>query len=399
MSHDVAMRWSPRRAIIGVLAALSLAFLAWPASSTAETNTTFSGRAVALQGKVAGIQLPCLKGPAPPEECKGVVDTGPIAANSTEANLEASLLCYAVPDSTGCLLNPPNLTGNTLSAEALHAAVVARGNTSRAEASVADLSLDVAGQKIAAEALDARAQATCTGDGAVVKAGAETSVTINGTTYKVAAGEERTVRLLDGLGVDIGYVVINQGASGPKEGTAIDASALHVVIPAADTDVTVAAVHADVVCGKSLDCPGQQAFVTGGGYIGGPDGAKQHFAVAGRNLQRWGHVMWKPTRLHVKDPYGLVFDDLGKLKAELKGHQFKELPSSITSEGFEGAAILSWYADDGSLIGEALAVDRGEPGRDVDYLELVDVSTTPAISLGAGFLKGGNVQMHGKCVS
>ena len=164
--------------------------------------------------------------------------------------------------------------------------------------------------------------------------------------------------------------------------------------------MTVAAVHADVVCGKSLDCPGQHAFVTGGGYLAGPNGAKQHFAVAGRNLQRWGHVMWKPTRLHVKDPHGLVFNDLAKLKEELTkpSHQFKDLPTSITSEGFEGAAILTWYADDGSLIGEALAVDRGEPGHDADYLELVDVGATPAISLGAGFLRGGNVQMHGKCV-
>src|SRR5947207_9303661 len=152
-----------------------------PTAESAQSPTTFSGRATALSGTVAGIDIPCIasannpgltpQNPQPPD-CAGVADTGPIAVGSTDANLEASLLCY--PAGPNCTIGVPILpvVGSSLAAEALHAAVVARGNTSRAEASVANFSLAAAGQTIGATILDARAQATCTGTGAVVKAGA-----------------------------------------------------------------------------------------------------------------------------------------------------------------------------------------------------------------------------------
>jgi hypothetical protein len=72
----------------------------------------------------------------------------------------------------------------------------------------------------------------------------------------------------------------------------------------------------------------------------------------------------------------------------------------LTNEGaFEGAALLWWTADgtpSGQIAGEALAIDMGEPGRS-DFFELVGSGSGALVSSGAGFLAGGNIQMHGKC--
>ena len=48
-----------------------------------------------------------------------------------------------------------------LAAEVLHASTVGQGNASRSEASVAELSLTLAGNTIAADLLQARAGAVC----------------------------------------------------------------------------------------------------------------------------------------------------------------------------------------------------------------------------------------------
>ena len=374
---------------IGVIAiTFVVSLLAMPAAGTqalAATATTFSGQATVLSGRVAGIQLPCIEGPA---NCGGVVDTGPFD-NAQQISESRSLICYDVP-TQDCLVTPPNVTGQVLSVEVLHAAVVAGGDTSSAEASVANFSLNVAGQQIGADILEARASATCTNNGAVVRAGAETSVTINGQKYTVGTSQTQTIPL-----PGVGFVVINEGASGPHSGSSIDASALHIVIPAADTDLTVAKVHADVACAQNLGCPSKHAFVTGGGFIN-PAGTKLHFAVAGRNQAFWGHVLYKPAGIHVKDPYALVFNSLLDLNAALKTEPNLKFDNSKLRDlsKFEGAAILKWSAADGSLLGEVLVIDMGEPGVDNDYFEIASLgSTTGAL----GRLAGGNIQMHGKC--
>lgn len=368
---------STRRSSVGASLSVTLlliAALSLPATSAAAaTPTTFSGQATVLSGT-----LPVI-GPIT------VVDTGPVPSGATEANLENAALCYAAPDAGGCLLNPPVLTGNTVSAVVLHASVIAKGDTSRAEASVANFTLNVAGQSIGADLLQARAQATCTGNGAVVKAGAETSVTINGTKYTVAAGETRTIRLIDLVGVDIGYVVINEGASGPRSGSSIDASALHVVIPSAGVDLTVAKVHADVMCGTN-GCAGKNAFVTGGGFIDW--NGKAHFAVAGRNLTAWGHVLYGPTKLHVKDPMANVYDTRVGLEGDARYSNFN-VPAAPTPDTFQGAAILTFTGPSGS--GQVLVIDMGEPGR-ADFFEIQSANGNAF-----GTLAGGNIQMHGKC--
>jgi len=114
--------------------------------AAAATATTFSGQATVISGQVAGIPVT-------------FVDTGPVAAGG--GHLHASLLEYPIS-------GLPDATAGALTAEILHATVVAEGNRSRAEAVVADFALSAAGQKISAELLAARASATCNSGAATI---------------------------------------------------------------------------------------------------------------------------------------------------------------------------------------------------------------------------------------
>jgi hypothetical protein len=163
-------------------------------------------------------------------------------------------------------------------------------------------------------------------------------------------------------------------------------------------DLIIAAAHADIHCAALLECPGKHSFVTGGGWF---LPGKQHFAVAGRDGEAWGHVMWKPTGLHIRRPFAKVFRDLATLSTELKSHPKLTKPSVLDpAAAFEGAAILWWTADgtpDAKIVGEALAIDMGEPGRS-DFFAIAGLDSSGELaSNGAGPLSGGNVQMHGKC--
>jgi hypothetical protein len=111
--------------------------------------------------------------------------------------------------------------------------------------------------------------------------------------------------------------------------------------------------------------------------------------------------MWKPTGLNVKRPFAKVVRSLASLEAELAMRtEFSFQKTMLRDEvTFEGAALLWWTADgtsDGQIAGEALAIDMGEPGRS-DFFELVARGSDRLVSIGAGLLAGGNVQMHGKC--
>src|SRR4029077_1978587 len=98
------------------------------ADLTAATSTTFSGEATVLRATVLGL------GPIV------VGEAGPVPeAGGAE---EFSLLSVS-----------RDQTGGLLAAEAVHATVVAQGNSSSAEASVASASLTVAGNTIQADLL------------------------------------------------------------------------------------------------------------------------------------------------------------------------------------------------------------------------------------------------------
>jgi len=378
---------------VGALLSVTLLLTAalWlPAGSTATaaTPTTFSGQATALKGNLLGL------GPLVSVDCKDSAaqsSTICLAATqsfsaATEINDEASVLCY--PAAPGkCVVTAPDVTGGALVVDVLHASVATSGNKSSADAYVARFALTVPGATISATALRTTAEAKCTNASPSVSGGESTTVTINDTTLNVsktveaAAGTES--ERID-LPNRLGYIVLNEGASSGRPGNEITVSALHVVVPTLGIDIFVAQAHADITCATN-GCAGKNAFVTGGGFIDW--NGKAHFAVAGRNMTPWGHVLYGPTKLHVKDPMANVYDTRADLVKDLdpKFHA----PRAPTPDTFQGAAILTF--NDGSGTGQVLVIDMGEPGRS-DFFE---IHATGADAWGT--LAGGNIQMHGKC--
>jgi hypothetical protein len=133
-----------------------------------------------------------------------------------------------------------------------------------------------------------------------------------------------------------------------------------------------------------------------------PGTPKAHFAVAGRHLTEWGHVLYKPATVHVHNPWSVVYTSWSKLvgdASDFPAFQAAVAAGTFTPAKFQGGAILIWPSPNGGTTftgtpsgGEALAVDMGEPGRS-DFFE---VAKLPGAA-GGGLLQGGNIQMHGKC--
>jgi hypothetical protein len=285
-------------------------------------------------------------------------------------------------------------------ARVLHAAVVAAGDTSHAEASVADLALSVAGVNISAAFLTASATAQCAHGGASVSGSSElarvnsqpvlmigpyTVVVAETPNYDVLANAPPAVAGLLPPGTQL---IINRQSSGPNGtgGQGIDVTALYANVPGV-AEIFIADAHADITCAVP-PCPG--AFVTSGGFVDPTGSDKQHFAAAGRNLTNWGHVLYRDTLsgyiLHTKSPYAVVYGVFGQLKADADVQGFNT--GLLDASKFQGGAILTWTDQGG---GKMLLVDEGEPGRS-DYFQIIAPN-----AMTGGLLAGGNIQMHGKC--
>jgi len=230
-----------------------------PVSAQAN-NTTYSGQASVVRATVLGLPPVVLS------------DTGPLPESGGAR--QASLLEASVP--------------GLLTAEALHASTVGQGNHSRSEASVANLTLTVGGNTLAADFLMARAEAVCRPGGCFVGGSSEiVALDINGQRVVITGQPNQTITLPNGK------VVINEQKSSQSNGTcAITVNALHVVVDGI-ADVIISSTHADINCRQPV-CPGGD-FVTGGGWITGtPSGAKGNFGVAGgiKNGAFWGHLVY-----------------------------------------------------------------------------------------------------------
>src|SRR5712664_3956816 len=275
----------PLRLAVAVLIALPP--LAWPAVGSADTSSPiYSGRAYVVHASVLGTQLP------------RIADTGDLP--STGGAQEASLLTVP-PISLGS-------AGAFNGAEVAHATTVGQGSASRSEASVADLSVTVAGTTITADFLMSRAAAQCNGNSPSVSGSSELanlsiSSVNGGQPITVTAAPNQTIV----LPLNAGTVVINQQSSSVSgQSGSMDVSALHVTISdpvgaAPLADVIVSHAHADITCPTSPSQPPACGatptdFVTGGGWIVSPSdpNAKANFAVAGgiKNGSFWGHLMY-----------------------------------------------------------------------------------------------------------
>lgn len=330
--------------VVGLLGGTS------PSYGAAATATTFSGRATAVQGNVLGFPV----GP--------LADTGDV--NPGGDSLHETVLTYPIPG----VIDPLN---GALSAEVLHAAVVAHGNKSSAEASVASFTLSAGGQSISADFLMARATATCNGSSASIAGSSEVvGLQVTGLDPITVTGETNQTILLP-LG---GRIVINEQpvASVSGRNGDITVNALHVDIPGV-ADVTVASAHADIACGGATgDCL-KQDFVTGGGWTTKtPSGARANFAVAGgiKNGAFWGH---------------LTYIDHGNPGLKVKG-------TGVTGYGVVTATMrhIEGTTEGGTYTADV--ADGGEPGHGVDWFVL---TLSNGYSAG-GLIDGGNIQLHCK---
>jgi hypothetical protein len=337
----------------GIVLVFLAGLLAWttPPTAALAASTTFSGRATAVSGTVAGIPV----GP--------LADTGEISPSGDTR--EATVLEYPIS-------GLPDPTNGALAAEVLHAAVVAGGNSSRAEASVATFAVQAAGQFIGADFLMARASATCDGNSATVAGSSEIAgLTLNDESITVTGEANQTISLPLG----IGQIVINEqvtGSSASANEGDITVNALHVVL-VGGTDLVVASAHADIACGGTPPCS-QHDFVTGGGWITTSSGSRANFAVAGgiKNDQFWGH---------------LTYIDHSRPAMKVKGTAVTAyLRTGETSRRIAGAADVDGIG--GTYIADVM--DGGEPGHGVDTFSL---SLSNGYGAG-GLLGGGNIQLH-----
>jgi len=365
VTHEKTCR-SWRRIIPAALMSLFLT----SAGSIAQTSSTtgFSGRAYVVQATVP---------PLSPITPITVADTGPLP--STGGAEEASLLDVpAISLGSAGALN---------GADVAHATTIGRGNASRSEASVADLSLTAAGNTVAADFLMSEVTAQCNGASPSVSGRSELArLVINGQAIVVSGATNQTIL----LPLNAGAVVINEQSSSVngQSGT-MDVNALHVMVNDPTTGATLADViishaHADVTCPLSPPpCDATAGdFVTGGGWIVSPSdpNAKANFAVAGgiKNGSFWGHF---------------IYLDHGKpLRAKgtaVNGYD------TYPDFGATGRRTSGYYADvDGTPEPyEADVADNGEPGRGVDKFRLLlnrATVTTPTDES----LAGGNIQLH-----
>jgi hypothetical protein len=292
-----------------------------------------------------------------------LVDAGPLPESGGSDS--RTLLDVSVPsEQTGGVLG--------VSAEVAHAATVGQGKRSRSEASVAEVSMVVAGDSIGAAFLRSQAEATCDGAGGASASGSSevAHLTIAGQEVVVSGQPNQTVDLPNGR------VIINeQSRSGSGNQADITVNALHVIIfnPLEEpplADVVIASSHADISCAACTD-QGDD-FLTGGGWITGtPSGARANLAVAGgiKNGGFWGH---------------LTYIDHAGTKVKGTGVTAYRVVDATTRH-IEGTAEINGAPGTYSVD----VADNGEPGRDDTF------SLQLSNGYGAGGkLAGGNIQLH-----
>jgi hypothetical protein len=335
-----------RRRIASGMAAL-LGLLMWPAPSEAwspaTAATAFSGQAVAARVTIL----------APLSLTAALADTGPLPASG--GALETSVL---------------QVSNDGLSADVLHASTVGEGSQTRSEASLADVSLTIGGNTVSASFLSSHAATVCQAQGPSVSGESQiVDLAINGQPIVVAGSPNQTVLLPNGR------IVINEQSGGVSGNTGqMTVTAVHVVVDGI-ADIALAYAHADIMCSSAACIPSGE-FVTGGGWITGPSGAKATFAVAGGMRPGWGHLLYiehaqAPVRVKATTITG--YQNMGGNMRRITG----------TAE-VNGQSGFTFTVD---------VADNGEPGAGVDTFAL-QLSNGYAAS---GTLGGGNIQLHNPC--
>ena len=282
-------------------------------------DNSFSGQAVVVSGSVT---TPV--GTIPLD----ISDTGPLPAKG--GSQQASLLSASVP--------------GLLSAEVLHASAIAQGNKSRAEASVANLALAVAGQTITAGFLMSHATATCTNGAASVSGSSQiASLAVNGMPITVSGMPNQTVT------VGPVTLIINEQHSSVSGNTGtITVNALHVIVPGV-ANVVISSSHADIVCAGNNCVSATGDFVTGGGWIPLPSGAKGTFGVAG-GFNGFGHLEY------IDHGTGMNVHGTGVTSYVITGTQTRHIEGTATVNGQSGFTYAVDVKDDDAGGVDAFAI-------------------------------------------
>jgi hypothetical protein len=344
MTYKISLGWC-RVVVSSVLTAL----LVWPPGLLAWTQpaVAFSGEATVVSATVLGIKTT-------------ISDTGPLPPSG--GALQTSLLSISFP--------------GLLTADVAHATTIGQGDGARSEASVADVRLTAGGNTIAASFLRSSAMAVCTTGGPAVSGSSEIAdLVINGQPFAVSGQPNQTITL------PVGEVIINEQSRSVSGNTgSITVNALHVIVPSVGlvpgVDVVVSSAHADVTCGSAKVVCGSD-FVTGGGFITTPSGAKGNFGVAGgiKNGAFWGH---------------LEYIDHGSNGPKVHGTGVTSyVVVSTTQRHIEGTATVNGQS---GFTYSVDVTDNGEPGTNDSF----------AIRLSNGYvaggtLGGGNIKIHKPC--
>jgi hypothetical protein len=329
----------------------------------AQTFTAYGGEATALSGTVAGIPVN-LAG-------AGAIDPSGGARNS-------SLVCY--PGGLLCNVGLPDVTSGLLSAQGLSATTVGRGDTTYAHSSLAKLSLLVNGLLIKADYVEAEVKSICKDDGhggkySESKGRSEFSqLMIGGVPINVSGLPNQLINVPSPLGGTVSVIINEQTVNnGYLTVRALRIKAPSILGVVSASDVSVATGKTKIDCGEIDNCFAEK--VTGGGFVI-RDGAKITFAVSGRSVDNWGHLV------AINHKTGDKFQSTSPTTVFLKDGSAK-----ISGFGEINGQGMHWFV--------AHVRDGGEPGRGVDEfsLEVPDRPMSFSIPIGTK-IDGGNIQFH-----
>lgn len=197
---------------------------------------------------------------------------------------------------------------------------------------------------------------------------------VDGVSIEVTGSPNQVVDL-----GDFSLIINDQVTSSTEHSGVIALAALHIIDPGC-MEGFIGLVHADIRCTGTHPAPtvGCEDFITGGGWIVGPSGAKANFAVGGgiRHGTFWGHLNYidHATGMHVKATAVTGYDVTVPLT--------RVIHYNVTIDGAAGTAVVR-------------VTDNGEPGHnDIFEIALSNGYSAAGNLSGERHRGGGNIQLH-----
>lgn len=318
----------------------------------AATNaTSYGGRATVVNAKVLGISNVVLS------------DTGALASGGGAR--QASLFQAKVT--------------NLLTANVLSASTIGQGNHTRAQASVANLALTVAGVNVKADFISSNAKASCSSTNQASVSGSSQLIklVINGKPATVTGSPNQTISV---SGVANAKAIINQQSRSVSGSTGkITVTALRVLVGdnGSIANVAVSSANAQITCKTANTSYGD--YVTGSGKINVNCGSRctDFSAVGGKKKDGtlWGSLSYID---HVK---GLKIKGTGVKSYAVVSATTRLIKGTATVNGKTGFRYTVKVSDNGAGY------------KDTFQINLFNSSGTK-VHAASGNLVCGNIQLH-----